>query len=99
MKNNINWIYKAFLLSFILSIIFSSISTAIADKFNIDQLIEIVKSRIQVSNSISELNFIKETIINEYNKYKNNSKQIICHIDIKELKNIIKERQEIINNT
>lgn len=78
---------------------YSLYNEKIADKFNIDQLIEIVKSRIQVSNSISELNFIKETIINEYNKYKNNSKQIICHIDIKELKNIIKERQEIINNT
>lgn len=34
MKSNVNWIYKVFLLSFILSIVFSSVSTIIADKFN-----------------------------------------------------------------
>lgn len=34
MKKNIDWIYKAFLLSFILSIVFSSVSTIIADSFN-----------------------------------------------------------------
>lgn len=34
MKNNINWIYKVFLLSFIFSSLFSSISTLIADNFN-----------------------------------------------------------------
>ncbi|MDE5888861.1 MAG: hypothetical protein K2H20_02455, partial [Bacilli bacterium] len=34
MKSNVNWIYKVFLLSFILSIVFSGISTVMADKFN-----------------------------------------------------------------
>lgn len=34
MKSNVNWIYKVFLLSFILSIIFSSISTIMSEKFN-----------------------------------------------------------------
>ena len=34
MKSNVNWIYKVFLLSFILSIIFSGISSVMADKFN-----------------------------------------------------------------
>ncbi len=34
MKSNVNWIYKVFLLSFILSIIFSGISTIISEKFN-----------------------------------------------------------------
>ena len=34
MKNNISWIYKVFLLAFILSIIFSSISSTIAHAFN-----------------------------------------------------------------
>lgn len=34
MKSNVNWIYKVFLLSFILSIVFSGISTIMADKFN-----------------------------------------------------------------
>jgi len=34
MKNNINWIYKVFLLSFILSALFSSISSIMANKFN-----------------------------------------------------------------
>lgn len=34
MKNNVNWIYKVFLLSFILSIIFSGVSSIMADKFN-----------------------------------------------------------------
>ena len=34
MKSNVNWIYKVFLLSFILSIVFSGISTVIADSFN-----------------------------------------------------------------
>ncbi len=34
MKNNINWVYRVFLLSFILSIVFSSISTITANAFN-----------------------------------------------------------------
>ena len=34
MKKEINWIYKVFLLSFILSVIFSGVSTVIADTFN-----------------------------------------------------------------
>ncbi len=34
MKSNVNWIYKVFLLSFILSIIFSGISSIMADNFN-----------------------------------------------------------------
>ncbi len=34
MKENINWIYKVFLLSFILSLIFSGASSAIANSFN-----------------------------------------------------------------
>ncbi len=34
MKSNVNWIYKVFLLSFILSIVFSGISSVIADSFN-----------------------------------------------------------------
>ena len=34
MKKNINWIYKVFLLSFLLSVIFSGISTVLADACN-----------------------------------------------------------------
>jgi len=34
MKDNINWIYKVFLLSFILSLLFSGGSSAIANSFN-----------------------------------------------------------------
>jgi len=34
MKSNVNWIYKVFLLSFILSIIFSGISSTMANNFN-----------------------------------------------------------------
>ncbi len=34
MKNNVNWIYKVFLLSFILSVIFSGISSIMAENFN-----------------------------------------------------------------
>lgn len=34
MKSNVNWIYKVFLLSFILSILFSGISTIISNSFN-----------------------------------------------------------------
>ncbi len=34
MKSNVNWIYKVFLLSFILSIAFSGISTVISNSFN-----------------------------------------------------------------
>ena len=34
MKSNVNWIYKVFLLTFILSIVFSGISAAITNSFN-----------------------------------------------------------------
>mgnify|MGYP007069836474 CR=1 FL=1 len=34
MKDNVNWIYKVFLLSFILSIVFSGASSVIANSFN-----------------------------------------------------------------
>ena len=34
MKSNVNWIYKVFLLTFILSIVFSGISTVITNSFN-----------------------------------------------------------------
>jgi CBS domain containing-hemolysin-like protein len=34
MKSNVNWIYKVFLLTFILSIVFSGVSAAITNSFN-----------------------------------------------------------------
>lgn len=70
-----------------------------AANFHIAALLEIVKKRIAESNSNAELNYIEDTFINEYNKYKNVSKEIQCNIDIKEVKKWIKDRKEIINNS
>ena len=42
MKNNANWIYKVFFLAFMFSCIFSGVSTAIANSFNVIVLVIIL---------------------------------------------------------
>lgn len=69
----------------------------LADKFNITELLTIVKDRIGKTNSIAELEYIEELFTREYIKFNNLDNELCCNFDIKELRELIKERITLLN--
>lgn len=70
----------------------------IANKFAIEELINIIKERINKSNSVSELSYIEELLTKEYEKYLKINKELGCNYNIKEILPLINERKNTINN-
>ena len=65
-----------------------------AEKFKISTLINTVYERISKTNSLAELDFIEELFTRENNKLKEQT----SNINLKELKEHIKERKNIVSN-
>lgn len=75
MKNNVNWIYKVFLLSFILSMFFSGISSVIADSFN-NVILVIITLVVIVIGIIFDMIGVAVLTSNEANLHAKASKKI-----------------------
>lgn len=69
----------------------------IALNFDIKKILSIVIERISKTNSISELNYLEELFIKEYNKFKKISSSTNCNYDLSELQRLIKERRNFLN--
>ena len=68
-----------------------------ANNFLIENIIKIILERINVTNSIAELEFIEELFTRENNKFDNLTKELNCNYDLKELKVRIKQRKNILS--
>lgn len=70
----------------------------IAQKFAITDLLNILKERINITNSIAELDYIEELFTRESKKFKDLSNELSCNYSIKELKELINSRKDILNS-
>jgi hypothetical protein len=69
----------------------------ISKKFDIEEIIMIVRDRINKSNSISELDYIEDVLKNEYQKYNKLNPNLSCNFDIKEITTLITDRKKLLN--
>lgn len=68
-----------------------------ANNFLVENIIKIILERINVTNSIAELEFIEELFIRENNKFDNLKKELNCNYDLKGIKEQIKQRKNILS--
>ena len=68
-----------------------------ANNFLVENIIKIILERINVTNSIAELEFIEELFIRENNKFDNLTKELNCNYDLKGIKEQIKQRKNILS--